>query len=864
MSERRRNQPQEVGSASSLACWGESSEAGKSAWGESTAQDIRFSLRTLKKSLGFTATAILTLALGIGANTAIFQLLDAVRLRSLPVANPSTLASVQIKGGTRGFGITYGDNATALSYPLWEEIRRHQGAFSHVFAWADSASGSLGEGGQKRRAHGLWVTGETFATLGVPALRGRVFGNEDDRPGCGSPGAVISYALWQSEFGGQDSAIGSSLVINGRRTDVIGVTARSFFGLEVGKQFDYALPFCSMGSYFPGAEGADSLHRRELFMVRVMGRLKRGWSLTQASAQLESMSPAAIDATIPSGYSTQALDVYRQFRLAASPGGSGISSLRRAYDTSLSLLLGITTLVLLIACANLANLMLARASTREREMAVRLALGASRWRLIRQLLSEGMVLAIGGALLGMGLANVFSRGLIRFLSTETGSVQLDLSTDWRVLVFTSLTAVATCVVFGLAPAFRSSRADPGVVLKTGSRGMTSGRERFSFQRLLVILQIAVSVVLLVGALLFVRSFRNLMTIDPGFREKGIVIADLDFRRLNLPRERCASFIRDLLAQVRTLPEINSAATSTHIPLNGGSWALRVDANGSEGISMFTWVSPGYFDTMEIPVLAGRDFQDSDTRMSPHVAIVNQTFVQKYLGGANPLGKTLRTLSEPGYPEVEYVIVGLIKDTKYGELRDPTPPMMFAPAQQFPDAGPWALIFTRVSSQSLGAVGALREKIREINPAITVDFHMLQTDIQNRLTRERLMALLSGFFGMVAALLAMIGLYGVVSYIVALRKNEIGIRMALGATQESVVLGVLRQTLYLVGVGVVLGIGLALAATRGAGSLLFGLAPHDPTTMAMAAGFLMAIALIASYLPARRASCVDPMKALRYE
>jgi putative ABC transport system permease protein len=863
MSERGRTRP-DVDGLAQIASSGIEQREARTLWGESTAQDVRFALRTLKKSLGFTATAILTLALGIGANTAIFQLVDAVRLRNLPVADPRTLASVRINGGTGGFGITYGDNETALSYPLWQEIRRYQQAFSRVFAWADSSSGSLGEGAQKRRAHGLWVSGEAFATLGVPALRGRMINDEDDKPGCGSPGAIISYGLWQSEFGGQDSAIGSALVINGRRTAVIGIAPRAFFGLEVGKKFDYALPFCSMGAYFPGAEGADSLSRRELFMVRVVGRLKPGWSLQRASAQLESMSAAAMEATIPSGYSTTALDTYRKFRLGAYPGGSGISALRRAYDTSLSLLLGITALVLLIACANLANLMLARASTREREMAVRLALGASRWRLIRQLLSEGFVLAMGGALLGVGLANVFSRGLIRFLNTETGAVQLDLSMSWHVLVFTSFTAVLTCVVFGLAPAFRSSRADPGVVLKTGARGMTSGRERFSFQRFLVVSQIAVSVVLLVGALLFVRSFRNLMTVDPGFREEGVLIANVDFRRLNLSQERWPTFIRDLLAQVRTLPEIESAATSTHIPLWGGNWTLRVQLNGSDGLSMFTWVSPGYFETMQIPVLAGRDFNDRDTRSSPHVAIVNQTFVQKYLGGANPLGKTVRTLSEPRYPQAEYEIVGLTKDTKYGELREPTPPVMFAPAEQYPDVAPWAMIVTRFGAQPSAAISAFREKISEINPAITMDFRIFQTEIENRLTRERLMALLSGFFGMVAALLAMIGLYGVVSYIVALRKNEIGIRMALGASRENVVLGVLRQTLYLVIVGVVLGIGLALAATRGAGSLLFGLAPHDPLTMVIAAGFLVVIALIASYVPARRASSVDPMNALRYE
>src|SRR5713226_1674072 len=536
-------------------------------------QDVRFALRTLRKSWGFTLTAVLTLALGIGANAAIFQLLDAVRLRNLPVANPATLAAVRIKSGTRGFGITSGgDYDTMLSYPMWEQIRLHQQSFSGVFAWAQSGWVSLGEGPQERRAQILWVSGEIFSVLGVPPLRGRVFTEKDDQPNCGLPGVVISYALWQSEFGGQDSAIGSRLMVEGRPTEVIGVTPRGFFGLEVGKTFDFAVPFCSLTTYFPAAE---TMTRSDLFWLRVDGRLKPGGTLEQASSQLGAMSPGFIEATLPSGFSSTSLNVYKNFRLAAYPGGNGISWLRQTYDTSLWLLLGTTGLVLLIACANLANLMLARASTREREMAVRLALGASRWRLIRQLLSEGFVLAAFGAVLGIALAEILSRSLIRFLSTEADLIQLNISLDWRVLLFTGAVAILTCAFFALVPAFRSSRVEPGVVLKGGSRGTTAGHQRLSLQRLLVVSQIAVSVVLLVGAQLFVRSFRNLATLDPGFREKGILITYADFRRLDLPPQRYVPFIHDLLAAVKTVPQVESSATSTQVPLNGGSWNLGV-------------------------------------------------------------------------------------------------------------------------------------------------------------------------------------------------------------------------------------------------------------------------------------------------
>src|SRR6267378_2649518 len=405
-------------------------------------QDVRFALRTLRKSWGFAVTAVLTLALGIGANAAIFQLLDAVRLRSLPVANPATLAAVRVKSGTHGFGITSGgDYDTMLSYPMWEQIRLHQQSFSGVFDWAQSGWVSLGEGAQERHAQLLWVSGQMFSVLGVPPLRGRMFTEKDDQPNCGLPGVAINYALWQGEFGGQDSAIGSRLIIEGHPTEVIGVTPRSFFGMEVGRGFDIAVPFCSLTTYAPAAL---TTTRSDFFWLHVVGRLKQGLTLEQASSQLSAMSPGFIEVTLPTGYSSTSLNIYKNFRLAAYPGGNGISWLRQTYDTSLWLLLGTTGLVLLIACANLANLMLVRASTRAREMAVRLALGASRWRLIRQLLSEGFVLAGAGTVLGIALAEIFSRSLVHFLSTGNNPVQLGISLEWRVLLFTGALMISTC------------------------------------------------------------------------------------------------------------------------------------------------------------------------------------------------------------------------------------------------------------------------------------------------------------------------------------------------------------------------------------------------------------------------------------
>jgi predicted permease len=827
-------------------------------WLRTVLQDLQFALRTLRKSPAFAATAILTLALGIGANTAIFQLLDAVRLRSLPVADPASLVRVQINGGLQGIGKRTSD--TSLSTALWEQIRTQRGAFSGFLAWR-SAPYAIGERDQERLAQGLWVSGEMFPLLEIVPVRGRLFTPEDDRPGCGISGAVISYSLWQSEFGGKDSVIGSRIVIYNRPTQVIGVTPPSFFGLDVGKEFEVALPACSVPSFIAGDT---TLVRRDVFWLEVLGRLNPGRSLKQGAAQLDAASPGIFEATVPSEYSASLLDSYKNLRLTASPGRTGVSAPGETYDTSLWLLLGTTALVLLIACANLANLMLVRASSREKEMAVRLALGASVGRVRQQMLLESLVLAVIGSIVGTGLASFFSRTVVKLLSTENEPIYLATRIDWRVLSFTAFVAVFTCLLFGLAPAFRSSHTQPSAVLKLGGRGMTAGRQKFSFQQTLVVSQIAFSLVLLVGALLFVRSFWNLQTLDPGFREGGILRAYVSFRRLDIPPDRYEIFKRDLLEQIRSLPVVESAATTTHVPLDGSSWSLAVHVGGTEGSSKFAWVSPGYFRTMQIPFLAGRDFTPRDTAQAQPVAIVNETFVRQFLGGGNPLGKTIRTTGEPHYPETEYEIVGMVKDAKYSGLRDEIQPEAFGAAQQYPDKYYFTNVFIRLSSPPSTAISTIRERLTQLYPEMRVEYHLYQTEIQNGLVRERLMALLSGFFGALAALLAMIGLYGVISYIIAMRRNEIGIRMALGASRQNVVGMILGQTMALLGLGVGIGLLLALVASSGARSLLFGLRPSDPVSLLGAALFLAVVALVASFWPAYRATRHDPMKALRYE
>ncbi len=446
-------------------------------WLESTLQDCGYAVRTLRKTPVFTVAAILTLALGIGANTAIFQLIDAVRLRNLPVAEPQRLARIQIGNG-RGFGVAhYPDN---LSYPLFEQIRDHQQAFSSIFAWDTGyLTERIGQGEQARNVPVLRVSGEFFPALGIPPAAGHLLGPEDDQRGCPARSVVLGYTFWQNEFGGQRSAVGSRLLVDGQPLEIIGVTPAGFSGPEVGPRFDIALPMCSLSALHPG--DMPPFERRDYFWLNVMGRLKPGWTVARASEQLQAISPGIVQATVPGGYSSRSIERYLGFRIAALPGSTGVSRLRDEYNQSLWLLLGFTGLVLLIACANLANLVLARAGARAREFAVRVALGAGRGRLVRQSLTESLVLAAVGAGIGLYLSAAFSRGIVRFLS-RGDTVHLDLAFDWCMAAFTVAVTVITCILLGLVPALRSSRTHPAAAMKSGGRGLAAGHGRFGFQR----------------------------------------------------------------------------------------------------------------------------------------------------------------------------------------------------------------------------------------------------------------------------------------------------------------------------------------------------------------------------------------------
>jgi predicted permease len=825
-------------------------------------QDLRYGARLLRLNPGFAAVAMLSLALGIGANTAIFQLLDAVRLRTLPVKNPQGLAVVRIADRKHSTGRHEG-RYSQITNPMWEQIRDHQQGFSSIFAWAATVF-NLAVGGEAHYAQGMFVSGDFFKVLEVQPLLGRILMREDDRRGCGSSGAVISHAFWQREYGGQPDILGRKITLEGHPFPIIGVTPPGFFGVEIGRSYDVAVPICSE----PVIRGEESLlDMRHGWWLAAMGRLKPGWTLARATAQLAAISPAALEATVPPVFKPDDVKNYMEYRFGAFPADNGFSSLRREYENPLWTLLAIAGLVLLIACANLANLMLARASAREREIGVRLALGASRLRLLCQMFVESLLLATTGAALGAGLAQLLSRFLLAFLSTEGSPLFMDLRPDWRVLGFTAGLAVLTCVLFGLAPALRSTRVAPVSVLKAGGRGMTSGPERFGLRRGLVVLQVALSLVLLVGALLFVRTLRNLLTLDPGFRQNNIVVANLDLTRLNIAKERRQEFKHELLDRIRALPGIDSAADVGIVPISGNSWNDTVFIEGSDNRKAVPWfnrVTPGYFNALRTPFLGGRDFDDHDTATSPKVAIVNETFVRKFLNGQNAIGVTFRLESYVGRPTPTYQIVGLVKDAKYVDLREEPVPLVYLVAAQDdrPDNFPQFLIRSNVPVAA--ALPAIKQAVSEASPAIMSEFHPLQSQIRDSLLRERLMATLSGFFGFLAVLLATVGLYGVISYTVARRTNEIGIRVALGAQRGHVISMIMREAAVLLAIGLVLGSALALAASRTATSLFFGLKPNDPATLALAVAALAAVAAAASFLPAHRAARLDPMDALREE
>jgi putative ABC transport system permease protein len=826
------------------------------AWLESVWQDLRYAARVLRGNPGFASVAIVSLALGIGANAGMFQLLNVVRLRNLPVKNPHELVEIRIAPPRSRSGHFMGRRPEFTKFQ-WDEIQARQQAFSGMFAWSSSAF-NLAMGGESRPAQGMYVSGDFFGVLGVPALQGRVITEADDRPGC-APVALISHGFWQRELGGRPP-LGRTITLERHRFEIIGVTPPEFFGVEVGRRFDVAIPICVEPTL--AAENSATM-RRNHWWLAAMGRLKPGWTEEQASAHLHALSAGIFETTMPGVYRAEDAKTYLALKLTTQAGGSGVSGLRQEYETPLVLLLAMTGLVLLIACGNLANLLLARASAREREIAVRLAIGASRARLIRQLLAESVLLAAFGAGLGVLVAGWLSSLLVASLRTARNQVFLDLSADWRVFAFTAVVGLITCLAFGLMPAVRATQTAPVDAIKTGGRASGEGGGRFGVRRVLVVSQVALTLVLLVGALLFAQSFQNLTNIDVGFEQDGLLVADID--RPGYPVAKRQPLSQQVLERLRVTPGIEAVGQTAIIPLNGGGSNNVVTIEGAlrpatPPIVNFNWVSPGYFATVRQPILAGRDFDDRDAATSQRVAIVTETFVRTLLAGRDPLGVRFREAAEAGKPEPVYEIVGVVRDSKYFGLRDEQTPIVFSPSAQA--ELPWFPAFLVRGAAPSVPTGIVKQAIAEVDPEIDIHFSVLKTRIGESLVRERLMALLSSGFGALAALLSVIGVYGVMSYRVVQRRNEIGIRLALGATRGMVMRMLVREASVLLALGLVVGAALALAVTRTAKALLFGLEPNDPQTLAIALGALTVVGLAAAFLPAQRAARLEPLTALR--
>jgi putative ABC transport system permease protein len=811
---------------------------------EHVARDVRLALRQLWKQPAFTLAAVVSLALGIGANTAIFQLLNALSLRPLPVTSPHELVEVRLVGDARA-GRHTGRNRQ-WSQPQWLELQRRQQAFSSMAAFGDTRV-NLAPSGEVRYAEGIWVSGSFFESLGVTPALGRLIGPRDDRPGCGYPGAVISHTLWQRDYGGRPDIVGQLLPYGPDRVPILGVTPPSFFGVEVGRRFDVAMPFCSSG-----------FERRDHWWLAVIGRLKPGWTAAQAQAHLQSISAGLQRDTAPATYRPVDVDNYAAMRIEVVDAHAGVSPLRRAYRQPLWILMGIAGLVLLIAAVNLANLLLARATARQQEFSVRLAIGGSRGRVLQQVLTESVLLAAIGSAAAVGVALVVSQSMVPLMSTAVDQVYLDLSIDWRFFGFLGLTAAVTTLIFGMAPALRAARA---TVLRPGERGTTAPRAALSARRALVSLQIAVTLVLVVGALLFVRSFRNLTTQDLGVQLDGVLIANVFFPASSFPPDKRPLAYADLEQRLRALPGVTHVAEAFTTPMGGNFSDRQIKVNGeAKGGSSRNVISAGYFEALGTPLVAGRDFESGDTIGAPLVAIVNEAFAARFMG-PDALGGRFATENAPGEADTVYEVIGIVRNTKYLDIRQPFPPIFYPASSQEPptltrryvvrSAGPPA--------RSIAQVGAL---LNEVDPKISVRYSPLSTQVSEALLQERLMARLAGIFGIVALLLAIVGLYGVVSYTVASRRAEIGVRVALGASRPRVVGMILGDVSRMLVAGLTAGLIVSVLVSRGLGSLLFELEPSDPATFAAAAAALAAAGLVSALVPARRAAAIDPVTALR--
>ncbi len=822
-------------------------------------RDLRFALRQMRQTPVVSGVALFSLALGIGANVAIFSLVNALILKPLPVEDPDRLVIV---GLTRPMGTD-----TSLTNPAWEYLRDHQQVLMAVAAYGNPRF-NLNAGGETRNAQGLFVSGRFFDTLGVTAHLGRLFTADDDRRGGGPDGAVavLSHGFWQREYGGNLDVIGKPIVLDGHPFTIIGVSHRDFRGVQIGRAFDIATP---LGTE-PIIRGKESsLDRRSSWWLTIIGRLAPGQSREQAELRLRDFQPQLREATLPQDWRADDLKQYLNEPIALMPGSTGISSLRDRYSRPLYVLLGIVGLVLAIACANMANLLLAQSVARRKELAVRLSLGAGRWRLVRQLLVESLMLSALGALAGLAFASWGSRAIVAMLSTRTQIVEINMAMDWRVFTFTAVVGTVTGLLFGVAPAFRGTSLQPADALRDYSRGIVGGGGRFQVGHALVAAQVALSFVLVFGSTLFVRTLVSLTTQEMGFESSRVMVGNIDVRRTGVEPDQRVEIFNRVREALNGVPGVEAAATSFVTPVSGSTWNLEINvpgyaANDRRGV-LFNGVSAGFFRAMGTPVLAGREISDGDRKGSPDVIVVNEAFARKYFAGENPVGRRFTIVGyNAANPERVMEIVGLVGDTKYQRLREATQPIMYGAFNQQRELFSAQRLVIRTAGPPMQSRNAIVQAIGSVHKDIAVDLKRLDEDLGANILQERLVATLSGFFGALALLLAALGLYGVMSYTVTRRRNEIGIRMALGAEPRKVIGLVLKNVGIITAIGLVIGAAASVGTGRFINALLYNLAASDRTMIAVTAITLAAAAAIAGYLPAKRAARIDPMAALREE
>jgi predicted permease len=823
--------------------------------------DLRDALRALRATPIVTAVAVLSLALGIGANSAIFSLVNALMLRTLPVREPDRLVQVML-------------TATRASFtnPLWEQIReRDTQIFDGTFAYSIQRF-NLARGGEAQLVWGVMASGAYFDVLGVRPVLGRTFTRANDiRTGEGTDArqvAVISYGFWQRHYGGAADVLGKPLELDRVPFTIIGVVDPAFTGVDHGTTDDIFVPLAAEPLMRGSAESA--MDQRSWWWLRVMARLKPGDTIDRATAALRGVQPQIREATIPPNYRAQSLANYLKDPLTMRPAAGGPNGLGRQYRQPLYLIMVVVALVLLIACANIANLLLARAAARRHELSVRVALGASRWRIARQLLAESALLSGAGTLLGLLFAQWGARLLVAEMSGADTAAAIDVGIDWRVLSFTIALAAATTFLFGIVPALRATRVAPSDAIKEQGRSIV-GESRFGLGSWLVAAQVALSLVLIAAAGLFLRTFSTLANVRLGFEPEPLVIVDASAKRSKVDQQGRTALFERLRAAAEGVPGVRSAALQTITPLTNSSWDTLIQ--NPEGLSLpererdvhVNAVSPGYFATWGTAMVAGRDFTARDTPDAPRVIIVNETFAKKYFGGANPIGRSVRYEPVPNESDAPMEIVGLVRDAVYESLRDAIPPTMYQAVTQNRKPGPGIDIAVRAATGSPALLTrAIADALNRVDPDVTLTFTPFRAAVREATVQERVIAMLSAFFGGLALLLAGLGLYGVMSYAVSRRRTEIGIRMALGAGPAGAVRLILLRVAALVGLGVAAGTVLALWAARfmQGSSLIYGLQPRDPATLAAAAVVLGAIGALAGYLPARRASRIDPARVLR--